>query len=247
MATRSRFAGTFAQEGDYALRPLHRPRIIRANLKKVTLVKRKSRKHLREVRLKTTREVVMARLARKIGRGHDAIYHGTRYLPTVLRAEKLKPCQENEGVYFTRSPEVASYWALFWGLQFENYSGGVLVIDRASLTHSYRLVPSRWDKDWWDEREEHVWRRQISFRRHLSGVVSEADVYSIIGAPKQRFLPNDFYGMPEAERQAFWDEVTRPAHTLTEDGRAKVREIIIQERAHRAWRSRPERARNDMI
>jgi hypothetical protein len=33
----------------------------------------------------------MARLARKIGRGHDAIYHGTRHLPLVLRAGKLLP------------------------------------------------------------------------------------------------------------------------------------------------------------
>ena len=52
----------------------------------------------------TDREIVMARLARKIGRGHDAIYHGTRHLPLVLRIGKLLPAKIGDhAVFFTRS------------------------------------------------------------------------------------------------------------------------------------------------
>jgi hypothetical protein len=65
---------------------------------------------LKEPPLWRDREIVMARLARTIGRGHDAIYHGTRHLPLVLRSGKLLPANiEKTGVFFTRSPEVAAY------------------------------------------------------------------------------------------------------------------------------------------
>jgi hypothetical protein len=71
---------------------------------------------LREPPLGTDREIVMARLARKIGRGHDAIYHGTRHLPLVLRIGKLLPSKIGDtAVFFTRSPEVAAYWAGMMG------------------------------------------------------------------------------------------------------------------------------------
>src|ERR1700751_1335077 len=125
----------FAQEGNYALRPLHRPRIIRANLKKVTLVKRKSRKHLREAYLETTREVVMARLARKIGRGRDAIYHGTRFPTEVLRSGKLKPDPSGK-ISFSRSAEVAAYFAHLPDDGFIRWTPAVLVLDRSSLTQA---------------------------------------------------------------------------------------------------------------
>ena len=65
----------------------------------------------------------MARLARKIGRGHDAIYHGTRHLPLVLRIGKLFPADIGEtGVFFTRSPEVAAYWANMMGERETNFA-----------------------------------------------------------------------------------------------------------------------------
>jgi hypothetical protein len=201
-ATKSKFAGTFAQEGDYALRPLHRPRIIRANLKKVTLVKRKSRKHLREVYLETTREVVMARLARKIGRGRDAIYHGTRFPTEVLRSGKLKPDPSGK-ISFSRSPEVAAYFAFLLGDGIIRWTPAVLVLDRSSLTQTYRLDPWRYDEDWDDEREEVVWGRTIDFRKHLLGVVREADVDKIISPDEGK---------------------------LVRAARAKVREIIVEER-----------------
>ena len=47
----------------------------------------------RELDELTDRERVMARLAKKIGRGRDVIYHGTRALPEVMRAGKLIPSE----------------------------------------------------------------------------------------------------------------------------------------------------------
>ena len=101
----------------------------------------------------------MARLARTIGRGHDAIYHGTRHLPLVLRSGKLFPSGVGDpAVFFTRSPEVAAYWAGMMGREIDQFSGGILVLNRASLVQNYRLEPSRYAEDWkYDEREESVW------------------------------------------------------------------------------------------
>jgi hypothetical protein len=138
----------------------------------------------------------MARLARKIGRGHDAIYHGTRHLPLVLRTGKLLPATIGDpAIFFTRSPEVAAYWAGMLGNERDKFSGGILVLNRASLAQNYRLVPSRYAEDWeYDEREESVWRRSINIRRHLLGVVRHADVDAILGPPRYRFFPDGYYG-----------------------------------------------------
>src|SRR5262245_43461682 len=51
---------------------------------------------LKERPLTLDREIIMARLARKIGRGRDAIYHGTRHLPAVLRMGKLLPSETGQ-------------------------------------------------------------------------------------------------------------------------------------------------------
>jgi hypothetical protein len=120
----------------------------------------------------TDREIVMARLARKNGRGHDAIYHGTRHLPLVLRTGKLLPPDwGHTAVFFTRSPEVAAYWASMMGGEIDQFCGGILVLNRTSLVQNYRLEPSRYAEDWADEREESIWDRSINIRRHLLGVV----------------------------------------------------------------------------
>jgi hypothetical protein len=171
------------------------------------------------------RETVMARLARKIARGHDAIYHGTRHLPAVLRTGKLLPSRSGAAaVFLTRSPEVASYWANMMGSEIDHFCGGVLVLNRASLAQIYRLRCTRYTEDWADEQEETVWGRAINFRRHLLGVVQEADVNAIVGAPKYRFLPTD----PE-QAKAFWDDFKASIPKVRE-GRAKVREMIVKDR-----------------
>src|SRR6187401_2389093 len=111
--------------------------------------------HLKEPPLWRDREIVMARLARKIGRGHDAIYHGTRHLPLVLRSGKLLAAGTwDPAVFFTRSPEVAAYWANMLGRGMDQFCGGILIFNRTSLVQNYRLEPSRYAEDWkYDERE----------------------------------------------------------------------------------------------
>jgi hypothetical protein len=171
----------------------------------------------------------MARLARKIGRGHDAIFHGTRHLPLVLRSGKLLP--EKTAVFFTRSPEVAAYWANMMGREMDQFCGGILILNRTSLVQNYRLEPSRYTEDWkYDEREEIIWGRSINIRRHLLGVVRQADVDAILGPPRHRVLPDGFCGWSDRKIQAFWKEERRLAREIVREGRAKVRKIIVQQR-----------------
>jgi hypothetical protein len=198
------------------------------------LVEESDREHrkkdqLKEKPLTTDREIIMARLARKIGRGRNAIYHGTRHLPAVLRMGKLLPSESGQkAVFFTRSPEIAAYWANMIGSEKDHYSGGILVLDRSTLTRTYRLEPSRYTKDWSDEREESIWGRPINFRRHLLGVVREADVDAILGPRKYRYLPN--FCSPQHEKDSFWREALAPSGRLTRDDRAKVRQLIVRQR-----------------
>jgi len=71
---------------------------------------------LREIDDLTDRGRVMAKLAQKIGRGSDSIYHGTRHLADVLRCGKLLPPLIGEhGIFLSRSPATAAYFATLWG------------------------------------------------------------------------------------------------------------------------------------
>jgi len=93
----------------------------------------------------TDREIVAARLARAIGRGRDAIYHGTRAPENVFRSGKLIP--SIDGVSFSRSPEVAAYFAHLMGREVDQWSPAVLVLDRSSLIQTYRLEPCPLGRD----------------------------------------------------------------------------------------------------
>ena len=104
------------------------------------------------------------------------------------------------------------------------------MLNRISLVQNYRLEPSRYTEDWNDEREENVWCRPINIRRHLLGVVREADVDAILGPPKHRFLPNGFFRWSDRKVKAFWNEERRATIEMVREGRAKVREIIVQQR-----------------
>jgi hypothetical protein len=193
---------------------------------------------LKEPSLSSDREIVMARLARKIGRGHDAIYHGTRHLPLVLRIGKLLPAGTlDPAVFFTRSPEVAAYWANMLGREMDQFCGGILILNRTSLVHCYRLEPASEAEVWnYDEREESVFGRSINIRRHLLGVVRQADVDAILGPPRYRFFPDGYLGWSNRKQQAFWKEEARRAMEVVREGRAKVRETIVQERF--TWNAR---------
>jgi hypothetical protein len=187
--------------------------------------------HLKEPPLRRDREIVMARLARTIGRGHDAIYHGTRHLTLVLRSGKLVAAGVwDPAIFFTRSPEVAAYWANMLGSEIDQFCGGVLILNRGSLVQNFRLEPSRYAEDWkYDEREENVLGRTINIRRHFLGVVRQADVDAILGPPRYRFYPNGYLGWSDRKQQAFWKEEARRAMEVVREGRAKVRETIVQQ------------------
>jgi hypothetical protein len=195
-----------------------------AKQKKVAVARR------RELTSRTDREIVAARLARAIGRGHDAIYHGTRAPEKVLRSGKLvSPAGE---VSFSRSPEVAAYFAHLMSTENNHYSPALLVLDRNSLRQVYRLEATRYDEEWDDEREEVIWGRTINFRRHLLGVVREADVSKVLGPPKHRFVP---HGWSCSKWQAYLCESHRSGERLVREGRARVRDIIIEERKRLNW------------
>jgi hypothetical protein len=194
--------------------------------------KRKVAPRLREIDTLTDRGRVMAQLARKIGRGSDAIYHGTRHLDDVLRCGKLLPPLNGEpGIFLSRSPEAAAYFASLLQTQASGYSPGVLVLNRRSLTQSYRLEPSRYDVDSdQDEREEVVWNRIVNVRRHLLGVARDAEVTAILGSTKNRYLPPAFLSWPLSRRRSFNRKAEEAGDRLVRNGRAAVREIIVRER-----------------
>jgi hypothetical protein len=206
--------------------------IVKSSKAKRAERKRKAAPRLREIDTLTDRGRVMAQLARKIARGSDAIYHGTRHLDNVLRCGKLLPPLNGEpGIFLSRSPEAAAYFASLLQTQASGYSPGVLVLNRRSLTQSYRLEPSRYDEDSdQDEREEVVWNRIINVRRHLLGVVRDAEVTAILGSTKNRYLPPTFLRWSLSRRRAFNQKAVEAGDKLVRDGRARVREIIISER-----------------
>jgi hypothetical protein len=160
--------------------------------------KRKRPAFYRELDKLTPTERIMARLGKDIGRGRDVIYHGTRLLPAVLKTGKLIPPEWAEcGVFFTRSAEIAAYFACLLGDKNELRSPGVLVIDRASVRQCYRLEPNRYNQFHdRNEREEVIWGRTVNFRRHLVGVVKLAEVSKKLDSTGPRHLPDGFAKWP---------------------------------------------------
>src|SRR6267378_7986169 len=146
---------------------------------------------LRENDRLTDRQRVMAKLARKIGRGRDAIFFGTRHAIQTLRTGKLIcPDWGDRAICFSRSPETAAYFAHLRGDDAARESRAVLVLNRSSLIQSFRLEPFRDDcfGDDRDEREEGIVGRNVSLRRRLIGVVQDTDVVKVLGG-----LPPDYH------------------------------------------------------
>ena len=79
----------------------------------------------------------------------------------------------------------------------------VLVLNRSTLVQTYSLEP--WHYGEADEQEEVIRRRTVSFRKHLLGVVLEADLTKVL-------------------------EVLKGRDQLVRDGRARVRDLIVRER-----------------
>jgi hypothetical protein len=113
----------------------------------------------------------------------------------------------------------------------DQFCGGILILNRTTLVHSYRLEPSSEAEVWkYDEREENVLGRSINIRRHLLGVVRQADVDAILGPPRHCFFPNGYLGWSDRKQQLFWKEEKQRALETVREGRAKVRAIIFQQR-----------------
>jgi hypothetical protein len=60
--------------------------------------------------------------------------------------------------------------------------------------------------------------------------VRQADVDAILGPPRHPVFPNGYFGWSDQKRKLFWKEERRLAQEIVDEGRAKVREIIVQQR-----------------
>jgi len=119
----------------------------------------------------------LAGMARQKAMDRDALYHGTRYAELILNTGVLfysDPGQPK--VSFTRSPEVAAYWALLERDDDEG-RGSVFIFERQSLERRYKVVAN--PKVYWhtktlfhDEAEEEIWANVIDIGNHLIGLVS---------------------------------------------------------------------------
>ena len=127
----------------------------------------------------------------------------------------------------SRSPEVAAHFALLPDDGIVRWVPAVLVLDRSSLVHTYRLDPWRYGEDWVDEQEEVIWDRIVSFRRHLLGVVREAEITKVLGAPKRMSSGRQ----PDS---ATYREELKAGDSLVRGGRARVRNLIVRERKQRS-------------
>jgi hypothetical protein len=113
--------------------------------------------------------------ARKIARGRDALFHGTRYRGLIL-ASGFKAAEVGANcVSFSRSPEVAAFSAIL-PREDDERSGAILIFDRASLKTRYKLEchADSWERDGQivDEFEERVYVRDVEIGSHLIGLVT---------------------------------------------------------------------------
>ncbi|WFU45927.1 hypothetical protein QA640_44850 (plasmid) [Bradyrhizobium sp. CB82] len=68
------------------------------------------------------------------------------------------------------------------------------------------------------------------FRRHLLGVVSEANVSEVLGPPEWLYLPRGFARWPAAKRRKFNGRQLASGREFVAKGRAAVRDLIVSER-----------------
>ena len=120
----------------------------------------------------------LAGMARQKAMDRDALYHGTRFAELILKTGVLfysDPGQPK--VSFTRSPEVAAYFALL-ERDYDEGRGSVFIFDRQSLERRYK-VEANPKVDWHtktlfhDEAEEEIWANVIDIGNHLIGLVSD--------------------------------------------------------------------------
>ena len=125
----------------------------------------------------TNEERRLADIARKVAMNQNVLYHGTRYPQSILRAGVLfTPYPGEPKISFTRSPEVAAYFAVMKRFNDEG-RGAILVFDRDSLHSRHRMELARSDTGWGYEAEEEIWENITDLSKHLVGLVSELKTF----------------------------------------------------------------------
>ena len=151
----------------------------------------------------TTAERELVLLARKLATNRDVLYHGTRYRQSILKTETLfRPEVGVDAVSFTRSPEVAAYWALL-NRDDDEGRGSILVCDRQSLASHYKIkcnpqVYWHGDTAFHDEAEEQIFDNVTKIGDHLIGIVSGPTVKL---SQRHKILNREFEKMMEARLQ----------------------------------------------
>jgi hypothetical protein len=127
--------------------------------------------------LKYTKAVrQLAGMARQKAMDRDALYHGTRFAELILKTGVLFYSDPGDPkVSFTRSPEVAAYWALL-ERDYDEGRGSVFIFDRQSLERRHKVEAN--PEVYWhtntlfhDEAEEEVWANVIDIGNHVIGLV----------------------------------------------------------------------------
>ena len=119
----------------------------------------------------------LAGMARQNAMDQDALYHGTRFAELILKTGVLFYSDPGDPkVSFTRSPEVAAYWALR-ERDYDEGRGSVFIFDRQSLECQYKIKANPevcWHTKtlFHDEAEEEIWANVIDIGNHLIGIVS---------------------------------------------------------------------------
>ena len=114
----------------------------------------------------------LARQARGLASGLNPLFHGTRYLSSILSDGYLKPTGDPEAVRFSRSADAAAYWATMERGEGEDGRGAILVFDRDRLNARYRLELID-DSLYIAEQEELVSGRNVPLGLALIGIISE--------------------------------------------------------------------------
>jgi hypothetical protein len=118
----------------------------------------------------------LVQLSRQLAGRRPVLFHGTRYPASIERSGVLLFATSGDPVIsFSRSPEVAAYWADVPRDDDEG-RGAVFVFNRQSLAARYRIEPFHdpiWDTptSLKDEMEERVWLTNIVVAPHLIGFV----------------------------------------------------------------------------
>lgn len=117
----------------------------------------------------------LAQRARDLAAGRNVLFHGTRHPEQVVRDARLRKTWPDPAVCFSRSADVAAYWATLERRGDEG-RGAVLIFDRDRLAMRYRLEAYDY-MGMREEFEERVVDRDIPLDTTLLGIIAEPFVH----------------------------------------------------------------------